>query len=206
MPYKNIVFVKILWKDLLHENDRFTEQLDDGQKGLYLMLLVLAGATGNHIRDDENYIKRVLNLRENSQKVRENLDKICKVYPKLITQNGYLKFRNFKKIHNYLRNADGTPKESQRIAKNRIDKIRLEYIKIKGWSLGDLTSDDYARTAKAIKNLLLKTNGKDELACQAIRWVSERGYCDWTLETVNKKWQDFLKEENKSPLEKEFLP
>lgn len=193
MPYTNITFVKIFWKELLHKDDRFVEQLNDEQKGLYLMLLVLAGATENNIKHDPNYLKRVLNLQENSQKVIKNLNKICEVFPKLISKNGYLKFKNFNKLHNYLRNADGTPKESQRLAKNRIEKIRGEYIKIKGFRLEDFSSDDYARTAKAIKRLVLKSNNKDDLVIECIKWVSQMGYCDWTLETCSKKWLDFMK-------------
>lgn len=196
MPYKNIVFVKLLWKELLHDDDRFIEKLNDEQKGLYLMLLLLAGATNNNIKDDENYLKRVLNLQNYNQNIRKNVDKICEVFSGLISRNGFLKFKNFKKIHNYLRNADGTPKETQRIAKNRIDKIRIEYIKIKAFRLEDFSSDDFARTAKAIKSLLLKTNN-DDLVIEGLRWASRQNWCDWTLETVNKKWPDFMKERSK---------
>lgn len=193
MPYKNIVFVKLLWRELLHENDKFTEQLNDDEKGLYLMLLLLAGATGNNIKNDVGYIKRTLNLRKNSQKLRENLDKILRVYPKCITKEGYIKFRNFKKIHNPLRKADGTPKDSPRLAKNRIDKIRLEYIKIKGFELKEFSSDDYARTAKAIKNLVIKAKNNDGLVIKSLEWADKQGWCDWTLETINKRWPDFIK-------------
>jgi hypothetical protein len=193
MPYKNVIFVKLLWKELLHDDDRFTEQLDDAQKGLYLMLLLLAGASNNHIRNDVNYIKRVLNLRENSEKIRKNLDKILEIFPKCITKDGYIKFKNFKKLHNPIRNADGTPKDSPRIAKNRIDKIRIEYIKIKGYSLENFSSDDFARTAKAIKTLIIKAKGQDELIIKALHWASQQKWCDWTLETIIRRWPDFIK-------------
>ena len=195
MPYRNITFIKLLWKDLLHDDDRFTERLDDDEKGLYLMLLLLAGATNNNIKNDENYLKRVLNLRKNSENLRKNVDKILEVFPKLVSANGYLKFKNFKKIHNYIRNADSTPKESQRFAKNRVEEIRKEYIRLKGWDIADFTSDDYGRTGKAIHTILTKAKDNEE-AIRALQWASQQKWCDWTLETVCKKWGDFAKPED----------
>ena len=198
MPYKNIIFVKLFWKDLLHGDDRFIERLDDDQKGLYLMLILLAGATNNNIRNDENYLKRVLNLRNNSENIRKNLLRISEVFPKFVLRGDYYKFKNFNKLHNYVRNADGTPKESPRVAKTRIDLIRREYIKIKGFALEDFTPDDYARTAKAIKTLILKANN-DELVIQGLKWAARQTWCDWTLETVIKKWPDIMKSTHMKP-------
>ena len=202
MPYKNIVFVKLLWHELLHKDDRFMGELNDSQKGLYLMLLLLAGATVNNIKNDENYVKRVLNLSENTQNIRKNLDKICEVYPKLIAKNGFLKFKNFKDIHNYIGKSEGNPEDNLGIAKNRIDKIRIdkiriEYVGLKGFDLKNFSSDDFGRTAKAIKSLLIKSDHKDDLVIQSLKWASEKKWCDWTLETVLRKWADFMKDQKR---------
>ena len=123
MPYKNIVFVKLLWKELLHGDNRWIEQLDDDQKGLYLMLLVLAGATTNNIKADSNNIKRVLNLHAKPEKISENLKVILRVFPKIVLRDGYLKFKKFKGIHNPIRYAKGMPSDSPQA---RPDKNRIE--------------------------------------------------------------------------------
>lgn len=86
--------------------------------------------------------------------------------------------------------------EQNRVNKNRLDKIRIEYIKLKGWKEENLKSDDYARIHSAIKKLLLKADN-DEIAISAIQWVSQQKYCDWTMETVVKKFPDFLNKDRK---------
>lgn len=92
--------------------------------------------------------------------------------------------------------------------KKRIDKIRTEYIRVKGWDINNFTSDDFARTAKAIKNLILKAKGDGGLVEKGLIWASQQNWCDWTLETLIKKWQDFLKtktqKDYKSQMDKEF--
>ena len=194
MPYKNIVFVKLLWKELLLEDNRFTDQCNDEQKGLYLMLLLLAGATNNNIPSDENYLIRTLNLVSKPEIVAKNRDCLLSIFPKLIQKNGYLKFKKFKGLHNYIRSAQGQSQEiavgMARIDKNRIDKIRREYIALKGWQSQTLSKDFFGRSGRAIKQLLLL--GDVDTVTRSLQWVSKRGYCDWTLETCIKKFPDFL--------------
>ena len=189
MPYRNIVFVKIYWKELLYEDDRFTDKLNDKQKGLYLMLLVLAGATNNNIKDDENYLKRILNLSEKPQQIRQNLNRIFEVFPKCVSRNGYIRFRNFNRLHNPVREKQELPT----IAKKRIDDIRLEYMKVKGYREEDFSSDDFNRTAKAIKILLMKANYDDNVVIKSFHWASQQTWADWTLETIIRRWVDFAR-------------
>jgi hypothetical protein len=178
------------------------------------MLLLLAGATNNNIKNDENSIKRVLNLQENPENIRKNIDKICNVYPKLVAQNGFLKFKNFKKIHNYLRNADGTPKESPSSALRRIDidKIIEEYIKKKkfvvtnqdGSKNQELISAIYQRNCRIAKKLLLISNKNTDKVIKAMEWFG--GLCDkknlsWTLETIEKWFPEFLVKGEKTGIE-----
>jgi hypothetical protein len=110
MPYSNIVFVKLQME--LFEEDRFLIDLNDTQKGLYLMLLGLAGKTKNKIRNDMNFIKKRLHLDSLNE---EDLLKIAEVFPKFYLKNGYWKFKKFEKIHNYTIDkkgkSQGTPKE-----------------------------------------------------------------------------------------------
>lgn len=122
MPYSNIVFIKVQME--LFEDDRFLIDLNDTQKGLYLMLLVLAGKTNNRIRNDINFIKVRLNITNASE---NDLMRINEVYPKFRLKEGYWGFENFEKIHNYtIQNKneanEGTPKEFLGIAQNKNKK------------------------------------------------------------------------------------
>ena len=112
MPYRNIVFIKLFWKEILYGDDRFTDQLNDDQKGLFLMLFLLLGATENHIKNDAKYIKRVLNLSKSPEKIRKDLDKILEVFPKCVVKDGYIKFKNFNKLRNRIEASKGTPRDA----------------------------------------------------------------------------------------------
>lgn len=198
MPYTNIHWIK-LKLELLNDK-RFIFDCNNNQKWLYIGLLLLAATTKNNVSDDENYIKNRLNLPETSQKIREDLDHLLKVFPKMISKNKFIKFKNFNRLHNPLGNpmdnlwnSNGTPKELLRIEKSRIEKIREEYIKIKGFCLKDFSSDDYARTGKAIKTLLIKAKGNNDLVIKSLQWANNQKWCDWTLETVIRRWPDFMK-------------
>ena len=212
MGYKNLIFVKLLWQELMHKDDRFIEGLTDSQKGLYLMLLLLAGATSNNIKNDENYIKRVLNLSENTQKIRENLGKILEVYPKLISQNGFLKFKNFNKLHNYIHKSYVTPEEVLGTSQNK-NRIRVieEYIKIKnipvilpdGLIDKPLRTYVYKRFARPSKDLIVLSKNRPEKIIEFMNWMNEeygKKRLDWTLETVLKHFPEAMGDKNKKPL------
>lgn len=202
MPYSNIVWVKLFWKQLLHDDDRFIGQLNDEQKGLYLCLLLLAGATNNNIKNDENYIKRVLNLSENTQKIRENLEKIFQVFPKILVKDGFLKFKNFKKFHNYLKDSqrkpEGTPQDS-----TRIEEIIREYIKKRRYTVvnedgsknKEIINALFKRNCRTAKQMLLMTKGKSEPIIKAIDWFGsfwDSKNLSWTLETIEKWLPEYL--------------
>lgn len=111
MPYANIVFVKIQMD--LFEDPRFLVDLNDTQKGLFLMMLGLAGKTHNKIRDDVGFIKGRLNL---THLRRSDLQKIATTYPKFQCVNGFWQFDKFEEIHNYTlkanqRNSQGNPSD-----------------------------------------------------------------------------------------------
>jgi len=76
--------------------------------------------------------------------------------------------------------------------------IRDHYVKVKKWDPEGLASDDYARIHKTIKVLLLKAKGDIKKITDAIDWQSTHEY-DWTIETVAKKWMDFIKETTIKP-------
>lgn len=96
--------------------------------------------------------------------------------------------------------------DNVRVDKIRIDKIRLEYIKTKGFRIEDFSSDDFNRTAKAIKTLLIKSNLKDDLVVKSFKWAGQKEWCDWTLETIVRKWADFIKEQGQVRVEPKPKP
>lgn len=207
MPYSNIHWIK-LKLELLNDK-RFIFDCNNDQKWLFVGLLLLAANTKNSIADDENFLKNRLNLPETPQKIRENLIHLFTTFPKLISKNGVIKFKNFNKLHNPLGtpsdtqwNAKGTPMDA--VDKSRIDKIREEYNIIKGLDLKNYFPDDFARTAKAIKTLINKAGNKDELVLKALRWMATQRY-EWTLETLVKKWADFMKVEELPEIERKWM-
>lgn len=90
-----------------------------------------------------------------------------------------------------LRTLSEQDTDNVRVDKKRIEKIREEYIKAKGFRLTDFSSDDFARTGKAIKTLINKAGGEDTQVIEAIKWASKQSWCDWTLETVIRRWLSF---------------
>lgn len=98
-------------------------------------------------------------------------------------------------------NTDKVP-----LDKNRIDKIRTEYILLKGFKETELKPDDYGRLHKGIRDLILKA-GDDALVIDGLHWIETKsaGKWSWTLETLLKKWPDFLQENNKTPFERKWL-
>ncbi len=194
MPYSNIHWIK-LQLEILNDK-RFIFDCDNDQKWFYIGLLLLAGSTNNQIPDDENFLKNRLNLPENSSKIRENIAFLLKTFPKMISKNGVIKFKNFNKLHNRLGNSEGTPEELQRGVQIREEqnKIREEYIRLKGFDPINLSSNDYGRMGRAIKTLLTRANGNTDLVMRGLQWQAKQPY-SWTLETLDKKWLDFMKPE-----------
>ena len=189
MPYTNIHWIK-LKMELLNDK-RFIFDCNDGQKWLYVGLLLLAGSTNNATPNDEKYLKNRLNLLDSDPNIRQNIDFLLATFPKLISKNGLLKFKNFNKLHNRLGNSNGTPKDAKkRTDKIRIDKIRDEFIKLKKWQGQTFDKSFYGRTGVAINKLLGLTNQDSEII-DCLRWASKKWPDMWILETCIKKWPDF---------------
>ncbi len=191
MPYAHIYWVK-LKLELLNDK-RFIFDCDSSQKWLFVGLILLAADTKNKVPSDENYLKNRLNLSETAQKVAENLHFILQKFPKIVSKDGYLKFKNFSKLHNPLKDTQRKPKGTT-MGRIEVDKILEVYIEEKGWKneikeTPSLLSELYERNGKAIKKLWLAVDKKTDLACKAIKtlgaWFREIDR-DWTLETVLK--------------------
>ena len=76
-----------------------------------------------------------------------------------------------------------------------LQDITRHYITVRCLDEKTLSKDDYGRYGKAIKNLFVRAKEDVVLVKEAITWQSKQGY-DWTLETVLKKFPDFLRSKN----------
>src|SRR3990167_91916 len=84
-------------------------------------------------------------------------------------------------------------KTKPNITKQYITDVVEKFVSIRGFSRESLFNDDWVRFQTAAKNLLIKADCDVETCFLAIEWVSEQGY-PWTLETVVKKYPEFLVE------------
>ncbi len=201
MPYTNIQWIK-LEKRLLNDHRFFL--MSEKAQLYYVKVLLLCALTVNRVPRKYEVLRQLLRTECTESELNKIFDEIKNNFPKLLFHKDYYYIKGFKENHNYiakkefLGTSEGNPKDV--VDKTRLDKIRKEYIKIKGWDISSFTSDDFGRTAKAIKTLITKASS-DEQVGQALVWASRQKWCDWTLETVIKKWQDFLKDAN-NPLKK----
>ena len=81
----------------------------------------MAGLTQNNAPEDADWFKTRFNLAKKSSEIAQNIDFLKGLFSKLYSKNGTLKFKNFNRLHNQVRLAQGKPKASQRLAQNRID-------------------------------------------------------------------------------------
>ena len=172
---------------------------------LYFCLLLMAGITKNSTPNDENYLKRTLNLGQNNQKIRENLTFLTKTFPKLFSKDGMVKFKNFRKLHHYIGKSEGTPQELQRMR-----KIEREYIERKKYNIllpdGSENKDKinilYKQHCRAIKQLLIFADGKEDDVLEAIGWLGDsfdKKGLDWNINTIVKWYPEWEKTGKKSP-------
>ena len=125
MPYSNIVFIK-LFLSLFEEDDRFLYQLNESQQLLYIKMLYMAGSTNNKTPKNIKFICNKINYHHEEACFTADIERMKNLFPGFQERNGFYYFNNFNKLHNFIGNSKGTPKEHQRIApeksKRREDK------------------------------------------------------------------------------------
>ena len=193
MPYKNIHWIKL--QSRLLNDHRFFLMSEKAQL-YYVKLLLLCALTNNKVPRKYEVLQQLLRTTVSEKELESIFQEIKEHFPKVLFHKDFYYVKGFKELHNWVvpkelpENSHGTPKEA--VDKIRIDKIRKEYINIKGWDIKNLFPDDFARTAKAIKLLIHKAQGNDSLVTEGLRWMSKQRY-EWTLETLVKHWADFMK-------------
>ena len=168
--------------------------------GVYWVCVELVGQQGKNfcINTEEDWKSALVDITklnwERLEKYLISFSKANLICPKSL-KNGGLAIPKMKEYADeYSTRVAREYPDSVGVDKIRIDKIREEYIKLKGWDLKTLSSNDFSRTAKAIKTLLLRTKGEVEPILKGLAWISKQNY-EWTLETLDKKWLDFMKPE-----------
>lgn len=122
---------------------------------------------------------------------------------------GNLYCPNFvKRIDNYAKRKLRTEYEedTEKVSLHNITihNIRLHYITLRQYNINMFTKSDYARTGKAIKEILFRAKGNEDLAKESLTWISKQGY-EWSLETVCKKWHDFINyKEGRTPVKNDL--
>ena len=198
MPYKNVHYVKLMLE--LFDDRRFIKECNDSQKLDYILWLVMAGLTVNNSELDYEWFKTRFNLRKDVAEIRENMDFLFETFSRMYKKGNCVKFKNFKKIHNQIRNAEGKPRDSQKTAQSIIYKIIGEYIKLRGWDNEvenkELLKSIFKRNVKAAKDLS-RLNNDVEYIIKAMRHISatmKNKGLSWTLETIISYYPDFLKQ------------
>lgn len=195
-----------------HTNIKHREMLVDlGLEGYatYWICLELVAQQGVSFRLNNNKSWKKV-LKDITKLSEEKLDKILKRFAELnlICSKSLLKDELYipkmkERADEYSVRKSGHYRESVgleqiRIDKNRIDKIRLVYTTLKNHSLTNYSSNDYARTGKAIVELINRAKDNDALVLEALEWMGEQKF-EWTLETLNKKWVDFMAYKQSKP-------
>ena len=199
MPYKNVHYIKIMLE--LLDDKRFIKACNDEQKLLYILWLCMAGLTRNNAEKDFEWFKTRFNLTQNVSKISENTTFLLKTFSKMYERNGCVKFKNFKKIHNPIRQSQGNPKDSLGSAYNIIEYNRIirEYIHVKGFPKDSLTDNDFLRFRAEIKILLTKAGGNGDTVIASIHWANKQKWRDWTLRAIINRWPDFMKHHKAVP-------
>lgn len=67
------------------------------------------------------------------------------------------------------------------------------FIFLKKWDRKDMDASDYTRLNRCTRQLLLKSKGDINKIKQAMDWVASRGYEEWNMDTVVKKYPEALR-------------
>lgn len=196
MPYTNIQWIK-LEKRLLNDHRFFL--LSEKAQLYYIKLLLLCAITNNKVPRKYEILRQLLRTECSEEELDKIFEEIKNHFPKVLFHKDFYYIKGFKEKHNYIAqkelpgNSEGTPMEvADKIRIEQINKIREEYITLKGLDLKNFYPDDFARTAKAIKNLVFKAGGRDALVVEGLHWIAKQSY-EWSLETLVKKWAEFMK-------------
>ena len=166
MPRTNIVFVKLYLS--LFDNDRFLYQLTERQQLLYIKLLYLAGRTHNRIPNNLMYIAHKVNYGHGEDNFRRDIEQIRRVFPKFTEKDGFFRFDNFDKLHNYIEIEKGVPRskpQGEPEERKKTNKVFAYFCE--GWQRknGKKYSPNYGKDKKIFKDLLQEHSEEEIQTC-----------------------------------------
>lgn len=189
MPHSQIVFVKV--KMELFEDYRFLFDLNDNQKLLYLLLLGLAGKTNNKIKDDIEFIKTRMNIKDLNK---NDLRHISSVFPKFKLVDGYWEFENFEEHHNWY------SKSSAKVVRKYSQNKNKKENKNKNIYIGAPTLEDCMTYFKELGHPLEANKFFDYYEAQG--WVRKGGVRIASWKACARMWVSKSKEFNSQTEEK----
>ena len=179
--------------------------------GVYWICVELVGQQGKkfYIKAEEDWKSALIDITkltwEKLEKYLISFSKVNLICPKAL-KNGDLAIPKMKDYADeYSVRISRQYPDDVGVDKIRIEQIRTEYIRLKGYSLTNLSKNDYARLGKATKTLLERTKGDTNLVLRGLAWIAKQNY-EWTLETLDKKWLDFMKPEKPEGAARRILP
>ena len=189
-------FIKLELK-LLFLDPRFW-QLSDFEQLTYIKLIGIGKLTDNKVTKDLPSLEGYMRSKRPLSDLQVTLDRLMSIFPNLKSNKHYYFFTSWKKRYP----KKGTEKEKdidkeKEYSRERLITILKTFTTLKNLDFGELEGGDFGRYFRAIKTLLKRAKGDDGRVVQAMKWVAAQNYCDWTLETVDKKWLDA----NKKPIE-----
>lgn len=148
MPYTNIVFVKFYIRKMLDEDRRFQFKLNDFEKFVFIMTIILSGKTNNKIPVDPAQFRTLGFLKASDEEISSALKKIVGLFPKLKHSkdkgDDVLYWENFDDLHNYVQ---GATKKTPKIQGDKEKKKYGEFVELADHELA----------------LLIKSNGEEEV-------------------------------------------
>lgn len=186
MPYANINYVKMELR--LLNDSRFNTMSDQAQL-LYMKLIILCARENNKVPRKYDLLKEYLRTKYTEAELVALIDEIKKHFPKVLSTKDYYYIKDLKEYLHWVRprNSQGTP-----TPKEYVDQVIAKYAAAKNWVVKDMTGTDCVRVAIVVKKLLKRPGCTIDLILEAIDWVSKQTFCDWTMETIDKKWLDFI--------------
>lgn len=190
-------FVKVETR-LLNDPRFFT--LPEQDQLIWLKILMLCKMNQGRIPSQTTTFCALLRTNRDANDIDLTIERLKAAFPKFKSTKHFHYVQGFQKRHDNKSLQNELMSRKSRVEKSRVEYILQPYLQAKNISTKDLSGSDWGRLTNAVKKLLKRTND-DKLVCAAIEWTNndatKRGY-QWTLETVDKKWLDFIASDKQS--------
>lgn len=190
------------------------DKYDTNGYAIYNLCLEILGEQGKKARLSADLCWKVALAKTFSKVDSQVMDEILEfmgrinlICPKSLKKGELYIPKFIKRLDDYtsrkIRTMSEHSTDNVHLDKSRVDKIRIEYIRVKNYDISSFLPNDYARVHRAIKTLLIKAKGSAEDVIAGLGWINTQRY-EWTLETLIRKWPDFMLYHDKPQILKDF--